>query len=254
MLIDTHAHLSKKEYSFDLDAVIKKAAAAGVEKIISCGFDVQSSLGSLEIAEKYPNVFAALGVHPHDAEKITAEELVRIMVEVSDPRVKAIGEIGLDHYRSLSSPESQKTLFRAFLKMAVEAGKPVIIHSREAGDDVLEILADFQEIKKIVFHCFPADPALADKVLARGYFISFTGTITFKNASAELRKIVETVPLDRVMLETDCPYLAPQEQRGQRNEPAFIVSIARKMAEIRKMSYEEICRITSENAGKFFDI
>lgn len=254
MLIETHSHLSKKEFAFDLEQVIQRAEKKGVTQIISCGFDVASSLKNIEIAEKFGGVYAALGVHPHDAEKISPAEIEKIKAGLVHPKVKAIGEIGLDYYRNLSSREAQKKLFRELLKIAAAGKKPVIIHSRDAGDEVLEILNEFKQIKKIVFHCFPAEPKLAEKVLLRGYLISFTGTITFKNVKPEMLKIVEATPLEKIMLETDCPYLAPQQVRGQRNEPAYLEFIAAQVAEIKKISFEEVAAATTKNAQEFFDI
>jgi TatD DNase family protein len=254
MLIETHSHLSMPQFSADLEAVIGRAQKKDVEKIISCGFDLNSSRTSLEIAEKFPGVFGAAGIHPHHAETTSAGDLEKFKELLTHPKLKAIGEIGLDYYRNLAPAESQKKLLRTLLTVAREAGLPVIIHSRDAGDDTLEILAEFKEIKKIVFHCFPADLKLFDQVMERNYFISFTGTITFKNCSPDLKKIIELAPLEKIMLETDCPYLAPQAVRGQRNEPAFLPFIAEKIAEIKKIRLEEVARVTSPNAVRFFNL
>jgi TatD DNase family protein len=254
MLIDTHAHLSMPEYSADLDAVISRASEKGVEKIISCGFDLKSSIKSLEIAEKFPEVYGAAGIHPHHAEEIKPVDLEKFQKALKHPRIRAIGEIGLDYFRNISPAEAQKKLFRTLLEMARSAGRPVIIHSRDAGGDVLKILEEFPTIKKIVFHCFPSDLKLFEQVMARGYFISFTGTITFKNCSETLKKIVALVSLEKIMLETDCPYLAPQAFRGQRNEPAYLTLIAEAIAEIKKISFEQVAQATSQTATEFFNI
>lgn len=242
------------QFASDLAEVVQRAGKQGVAKIITCGFDLASSLKNIEIAEKFPAVFAALGIHPHDAEKYAQDDLKKIREALGHPKVKAIGETGLDYFKNYSDKEAQKKLFYELLKIGAEKSKPIIIHSRSAGEDTLKILEEFPEIKKIVFHCFPDDAVLAAAVLKRGYLISFTATITFKNASPELKKIVAEAPLEKIMIETDCPYLAPQARRGQRNEPGYVTFVAEKIAEIKKIPLAEVAEKTSQNAVEFFNL
>jgi TatD DNase family protein len=281
MFIDTHAHLSFPEFADDLPQVIERAHAADVGRIVSVTTDLASAQQTLAIAEHFPNVFVALGLHPSDASP-SSLQLLRDLAGLADnPKVVAIGETGLDYYRllaasgglgssravtgngSLSSQsretikQQQRDLFRAHLKLAMERHLPVVIHNRFADEDTLEILRDHADgLPKNwrpwgMMHCFAGDAKLALDCIEIGLLISFTGILTFKNA-ATLRDVAQKVSLDHVLLETDCPYLAPVPHRGKRNEPSYIPLVAQALAQIKGISVGEIARATTENAHRLF--
>ncbi|MDZ7262912.1 MAG: TatD family hydrolase [candidate division KSB1 bacterium] len=251
MLIDTHAHLDFPDYDQDRDAVIQRAREAGVERILTVGVNLESSRASVRLAERYENLYAAVGCHPHDAQEMTEKKLQELREMSRHPKVVAIGEMGLDFYRNLSPAEVQKRVFRDQLTLAQEVGLPVIIHTRNAEGEILQILSQWPSGSlKGVFHCFPGDESMAQQVMALGFYISFTGTVTFKKSrSAE---IVKSIPLERLLLETDCPFMAPVPYRGQRNEPAYIRYIAERMAQIKDCPVTEVAEKTTQNARSLF--
>lgn len=253
MLIDTHAHLTMPEYS-DLQQVLQRASEAGVKTIINASFDEDSSRRSAELAAQYANIYASAGIHPHHAD-LTDEKLLKTIRGLCDgKKVVAIGETGLDYFENPVPSEAQKKAFAMHIALAAEKKLPLILHGRSADADMLDVLAkEGRGIVKGVFHCFSGDPAYAKQVLDAGFMISFTGVITFKNAHIA-RETVKYVPLDRMMVETDCPYLAPQILRGKRNEPAYVVHTAEKIAELKKISFEEVAEKTSANAVRFFSL
>ncbi|HVG30305.1 MAG TPA: TatD family hydrolase [Pyrinomonadaceae bacterium] len=258
MFIDSHAHIDGEEFDADRDEVIARARAAGVEAILNVGTGDPHG-GSLEraveLAERYEHVYAAVGVHPHDARLFddAAAERVRKIVQGSR-RVVAWGEIGLDYHYDNSPREAQREVFRRQLRMAREEGLPVIIHSREADEDTVGILEEEWRgaARAGVLHCFGGGPWMAERALALGFYVSFAGTVTFKKAEP-LREVALRVPLSRVLVETDCPFLAPVPLRGRRNEPAFVVETARFLAKLRGEGVEEFARATSSNFGRLFD-
>ena len=255
ILIDTHAHLDFPEYDIDRDEVVKRAEEAGVRYIITVGTDVGKAQECIEIAGTHPNVFASVGMHPHYADGLT-EAVWRQIRELSESdKVVAIGEVGLDYYRNESSKEAQIALFRKMLYLSRERDLPVIIHCREAFDDVLDILRDFGSREKLkgVVHCFSGTAAEAAECLRLGLHISFTGNITFKKAEG-LREVAREVPIEKMLLETDCPYLAPVPKRGKRNEPAYVVHTARFLAELKGLAYEDVARNTTLAAHNLFSV
>ena len=259
MFVDSHAHIDGEEYDGDRDAVLERARAAGVRAILNVGTGDPES-GSLEraveLAERYVGVYAAVGVHPHDA-RLFDERAARRLTELTrrSARVVAWGEIGLDYHYDNSPREVQREAFAWQLRLAREAGLPVVIHSREADEETVEILrAEWDESGRGgVMHCFGGGVEMAERVLELGFMISFAGNVTFKKAEP-LREVARRVPLDRLLIETDCPYLAPVPLRGRRNEPAFVVETARCLAALFEMETAELGRITARNFARFFRV
>ncbi len=255
MLIDTHCHLDFPDFDSDRDAVLSRAAAAGVSTIINVGSSLKGSRDAVALSLKYENVFASVGIHPHDAKDCDEGALQEIRRLIKGAKVVAVGEIGLDYYRNLSEPKIQTSVFEDFLKIAQEEKLPVIIHSRQAPEETLSVLRGFglNNIKAVVVHCFSEDADFLQKCLDLGFFVSFTCNVTYKKAES-LRKIVGSVPLDRMFLETDAPFLSPEGMRGKRNESAYLVELAREIARIRAIDLEKVCEETSRNAKKFFNL
>jgi len=255
LLVDSHAHLDSKPYTTDLDAVIERAGYNGVGHILTVGCDLESSRASVDLALRYANVYASVGIHPHDAGTVdneTIDELSR-MIESVD-KVVAVGETGLDYYRDRSPRDQQRASFRRHIRLAKDTGKPLIIHDRDAHDDVVRIMQEENAAEAGgVLHCFSGDLAMARKCVEMGFYISFAGPLTYpKNDS--LRTIAQTLPIDVMLVETDCPYLSPQKWRGKRCEPAYVRATAEKLAEIKGLILEDVARITSLNAWRLFGI
>ncbi len=255
MYIDTHAHLTFPEFQPDLPAVIERAKAAKIETIVNIALDEAAIHASLKLAEAYPGyIYTALGLHPHDAKEWQMGTYEKFKDFAKNKSVVAIGEMGLDYHYTLSPVETQKEVFRQQLRLAQELNLPAIIHSREATKDTLVIIHEENQGKlKGVLHCFSGDPELAKKALDIGLMISFTGNITFPKAEI-IRQAAKDIPLENIMIETDCPFMAPQGKRGQRNEPAYVISVAEKIAEIKGLSLDEAALRTSRNAHRFFNI
>lgn len=252
MLIDTHCHLDDPKFSPDRDEVVERATLAGVEYIVNIGSDFENSKAAVEIAAKYENVYATVGLHPHDAKVLDDKTFTEFKKLAKKPKIIAIGEVGLDYYRNLSPKEEQKEVFKKFLKLAEETKLPLIIHAREADKDVLAMLKEHKP-EKAVLHCFSAGEEMLKEVLAMGYYISYTCAVTFKNAD-NLRGLVKNTPIERMMLETDAPYMAPQKFRGLRCEPAYVAILADEISRIKGLSYDDVARITSLNAAQFFGV
>jgi len=254
VLTDSHAHLDMRRFDADRDLVIGRALSAGVKQIITIGIDTGSSLKGIALSKKYHCVFATAGIHPHNADKASHRDLSEIALLARQRKAVAIGEIGLDFYRNLSSRKKQRELFRQQLVIAQSHDLPVVIHDREAHEEVVEILSSFSGNRsKGVIHCFSGDYDLAESVLAMGYYISISGTVTLKNA-AQIQQVAAGIPLDRMLLETDAPFLTPLPRRGQRNEPSFVVYTAQKLAELRGISLEEVAQQTSANTCRLFNL
>jgi TatD DNase family protein len=259
MFIDSHAHIDGPEYDADRDEVIRRARDAGVNAILTVGTGDPHS-GALEraihLAEKHEDIFAAIGTHPHDARLFDdlAEERIKKLIRESS-RVIAWGEIGLDYHYDDSPREVQREVFRRQLRLAREAGLPVIIHTREAEDDTIEILKEEWRDPSLrgIMHCFSGSLKLAQATLELGFLISFAGVLTFKKAD-DLRAVAAQVPLDRLLIETDCPYLSPVPFRGRRNEPAHVVEVARCLAVIHEKTLEEMGQITTDNFTELFGL
>jgi TatD DNase family protein len=258
MFVDSHAHIDGEEFDADREEVLARALEAGVRAILNVGTGDPHGGNferAVEVAEKHEGVFAAVGVHPHDA-KLYDEAAERLLLEfVRSRRVVAVGEIGLDYHYDNSPREVQREVFRRQLRLARTEELPVIIHSRDADAETLEILqAEYTATTRGgVMHCFGGGPLLAEGALGLGFYISFAGNVTFKKAEP-LREVARTVPLERLLVETDCPYLAPVPHRGRRNEPAYAVETARFLAELRGVSHEDFGRITSENFSNLFQV
>ena len=253
MLVDSHCHLDFPDFAPELDAVVARAHAAGVGHIVTISTRVRRHSQVLAIAERFPNVTCSVGTHPHHAHEeldVTADDLV---ARAQHPKVVAIGEAGLDYHYDNSPRAAQERGFRTHIAAARASGLPLVIHAREADDDTARILEE--EAGKgaftAVLHCYTGGPELARRALGLGHFISFTGIVTFKN-SADLRAIAKELPADRFLVETDAPYLAPLPYRGKRNEPAYVVEVAKVLADVRGVSFEQICRESSENFFKLF--
>jgi len=258
MLIDSHTHLDDARYDGDREAVLSRAQQAGVETFITIGCDLATSKAAIDLASRYPFVYATIGVHPHEVKHIGDDWYDELRRLAKHPKVVAYGEIGLDYHYNYSPPKLQRDRFREQIGIARDLGLPIIVHTREAQEDTIAILKE-ERAQKVggVFHCFSGDAWLAKDALDLGFFLSFSGVITFQNATM-LRDILKTVPMDRLLIETDCPYLTPVPHRGKRNEPAYVRHVAEKIAEIRAerdaVTAEEIGVITSQNARRLFKI
>ena len=253
MLIDSHCHLDFPEFADELDAVVERARAAGVARMVTISTRVAKFAALRAIAERYKDVFCSIGTHPHHAAKEPDVKLEDLVAIAKDPKVVAIGEAGLDYFRNNSPRADQERGFRLHIAAARKTRLPLVIHARDADDDIARILEE--ESGKgafpFVLHCFTGGPELARRALALGGYISFTGILTFK-ASEALRAIAAGLPEDRILVETDAPYLAPGRWRGKRNEPAYVAEIARVLAETRGVSPEAMALTTSENFFRLF--
>ena len=250
MLIDSHAHLDDKQYNGDRSAVIAEIKAAGVTNVINIGADMKSSRASVKLAEEFDFIYAVVGVHPHYAKSMTDSDIAELKALAEHPKVVAIGEVGLDYYYEKSEKEEQKHWFRKQLQLAKELNLPVVIHDRDAHSDCLEILKS-ENISNGVMHCFSGGAEMVKTVIDMGLYISLGGVITFKNARVAIEAL-RAVPMEKLLLETDCPYLSPEPHRGKRNTPAYIPLIAQKIAEIKGISYGEVCRTAAENTKNLF--
>lgn len=257
-IIDTHAHLDMSAYNDDREEMLARAAESGVTEIITIGIDLASSKKAVELAERYPNVYAAVGIHPHDVSSITMADIDAVTKVGMNPRVVAVGETGLDFYRDVCSRDRQMMAFLWHLDMADDMGLPVIIHSRQAAAETIELLQTRLTEHPIgqyrgVLHCFQGDATAAKSYLDLGFHISFGGYVSYPKSSS-LYEVVKSIPDDRLLVETDCPFLPPQDFRGKRNEPSYLRFTVQKLAEIRNQSYECIAQMTTENARLLFGI
>lgn len=256
MLLDSHTHIDMREFDADRDAVLRCARESGVAAIITIGIDIASSESAISLAEKHSDVYATVGIHPHDASKVTDADIARLEELAKHPRVVAVGEIGLDFYRNRLSKESQVDSFKRQLEIASKAGLPVVIHSRNARDEVFDILKDWVDGLKIedrpvgVLHCFSGDADLGRKYIDMGFLLSFAGPVTYPKSSAA--NVAKELPLDKMLIETDSPFLAPQAHRGKRNEPSYVSYVASKIAEVKCVSPESVAETTSANAIRLF--
>lgn len=255
-LIDSHAHIQGSEFARDLGGVIKRAGDAGVEKIIVVGGagELSSNDAAVELAASSPALFATVGMHPHDAKDVSEEDFKTLKDLAHSPKVVAVGETGLDFHYNYSPRNVQIELFCRFIQMARETRLPLVVHDREAHREVAELLRreGRGEIRGVL-HCFTGDFGAAMNFLDLGFYLSFTGIITFKNADP-LREVVRRLPLDRILVETDSPYLAPVPHRGKRNEPAFVSLVAETVARVRGISVEEVALATRQNTCSLFSL
>ena len=253
MLIDSHAHLEMREFDEDRDDVIRRAKEAGVDSIVTVGTNLRDCRKAIAIAGQHETVYAAIGIHPHDVKGIDEKTYSLIRKLAGQPKVVAYGEIGLDFFRNRSPRDVQIRRFGEQLELAAEFGLPVIIHDREAHAETLEILMGWKGKKGGIIHCFSGDAAMAGKCLDMGFYISIPGPVTYPK-SEKLLEVVRQVPLDRLLVETDAPYLAPHPYSGKRNEPAYVVYTTKKIAEIKGISLEEVGEATSRNTKAVFGI
>jgi TatD DNase family protein len=253
MLVDSHCHLDFPDFSTELDAVVSRARAAGVGRIVTISTRVKRHAQVLAIAENFPEVFCSVGTHPHYADEEPDVDAQKLAGLAKHPKIVAIGEAGLDYFRNNSPREAQAASFRQHIAAARETGLPLVIHSRDCDADMAQILRE--ESRKgafpAVLHCFTGGRDLAFAAIDLGHYVSFTGILTFKNSDA-LREIATALPADRIMVETDAPYLAPLPYRGKRNEPAYVVETAKVLADARGIAADEIARQTTENFFRLF--
>ena len=252
MLFDTHAHLNDPAFDSDRPLLMASLAEKGIGLVMNAGCSLESSKDIIQMAEQYPWLYASVGSHPDSADEVNDAVIAEYRALCQHPKVKAIGEIGLDYYYEDIPREVQKQAFRMQMALAKELDMPVIIHEREAHDDGMRIIKEFPTVHG-VFHCYSGSAEMARQLVNMGWYIGFTGVLTFKNA----RKAVETaksIPLDRIVLETDCPFMAPEPYRGKRNDPGYLPKMAEKLAEIRGISYAEVEEITTENAKRLYRI
>jgi len=254
MLIDSHAHIQDKAFAGEVEEVLERAAQAGVEYIVCVGYDLKSSQEALELARKFPQVYAVVGIHPHDAKELTSEASTKIYEMAKDQRVVAIGETGLDYYRDLSPRDQQRKAFVEQIKIAHELYKPVVIHDRDAHEEVMEIIKKEKAGRNGgIMHCYSGHLPMALELMKEGFHLSLAGPLTYKNAK-KTHEVASRAALERLLVETDCPYLSPEPFRGKRNEPAQVKLVAEKLAELRNKSLEEISYITSRNTQTVFRI
>jgi TatD DNase family protein len=251
-LIDTHCHLDFPEYDFDRDEVIRRAKEKGIGYIINIGSSLEGSRRAVELSEKYDCVYATVGIHPHEADAFKSETLRELELLAKKEKVVAIGEIGLDYFKNYSKQENQRPLFITLIKLAKSLNLPLVIHSRQAHEETVKILKNAIPIKAVV-HCFSGPPEFLNECLDLGFFISFTCNITYKKAD-NLRQLLELTPLEKLFLETDAPFLSPEGYRGKRNEPWFVQILAEEIAKVKGIGIEEVARVTTDNAKKFFNL
>ena len=256
--IDSHCHLDFPKFHADLEQTIERAFAAGAVALVNIGVDLPTSKSSVSLASRYRLVYAAIGVHPHDAKTLSSEVLEKLRQLGRERKVVAVGEIGLDYYRNLSAQTVQRQAFISQLNLARELNKPTIIHCRDAYSELLNIL-DEHHLPRIngqcpgVIHSFTAGVRYAQEFLKRGFYLGFNGIITYPN-NDQLVEAVRITPLDKILIETDAPLLAPQAYRGQRNEPVYVLEVAKEIARIKDLSVEEVCQASTDNARQLFKL
>lgn len=250
MFIDTHAHLNFDPFYKDVEPYLERARQAGVERFIIPSADISSSERAIDLAERYDGVYAAVGVHPQDCVKAPDDYLKTLETLLQHPKTVAVGEIGLDYYRDYAPHDIQQRVFKEQVELAKALHYPMIVHNRTADQDTFEIL-DKVDYFNVQFHCYGSDEAYAKKILERGALISFTGVVTF---AKEVKKLVGNLPLEKLMIETDCPWMAPIPHRGKQNEPAYVVEVAKAYGQIFGLPLDEIAKITTGTACRFFDL
>src|SRR5947209_1222286 len=251
LMIDTHCHLTDPRLESQLPDVLRRAREAGVARMITIGTDLEDGRRCLELCRRVPNLRCAIGVHPNHSHEVDPSELPRLRELQADPAVLALGEMGLDYHHQFAPRQRQHQVFEFQLQLATELGRPVVIHCREATDDCLALMRSFPAVRA-VFHCFTGSTQEARKILDDGYLLGFTGAITFKK-SDEIRAAAQLAPLDRILVETDAPYLSPEPVRKQKtNEPAFVMHVAEVVARVKAITIDELDRMTTRNAGAFF--
>ena len=253
LLYDTHAHLNSSQYDGDRDEVIQKIKASGVGFVNNIGADIKSSYESIELAEKYDFIYAVCGVHPAETNNLGEEDMEALFEMSKHEKVRAIGEIGLDyHYEDNPDSDTQKLWFKRQLELSKEVGLPVVIHDRESKGECIDILKKMN-IRSGVMHCFSGSAEIARELLKQDFYISFTGVVTFKNARRAIEAL-KIIPLEKLFIETDCPYMAPEPYRGTRNDSSYVIKVAEKYAEIKNVPLEKVIKQTTKNARDFFGV
>jgi len=250
VLIDSHIHLDSKVYSEDLSLIIYNANMSGIDVMITPGTSIESSKNCIEIADEYKNVFAAVGVHPHDADNAEDDFINSLKELVSNKNVIAIGEIGLDFNKNYSSREAQSDIFRSQIELAKELDLPMIIHNRDSDELMEEILSSVGYFKGVI-HCYTGESDFAEKLIMMGFYLGFTGIVTF--GIREIEEVLKWIPFDRLLVETDGPYMTPVPHRGKRNEPSYVKHVAEKIAELKGISFEDLADITTKNCLTLFE-
>ncbi len=253
MYFDTHAHYDDRAFDADREALLERLhREAGLELLLDPGCDLASSRAALALAERFPFVYAAVGIHPEELSSCAPESLTELRDLAAHPKCVAIGEIGLDYYWDAAHKEEQKALFRRQIELALELGKPIIVHDREAHGDCLDTVRDYPELRG-VFHCFSGSPEMAEELLKRGWYLGFDGPVTYKNAR-RAPEVLALCPLERILLETDSPYLSPVPLRGKRNDSGNLSYIAEKVAQIKGLSPEALAAAALENGRRLFGV
>ena len=251
MIVDTHCHLYFEELNKDLDEVLSRANDLGVNTFICVGTNLSDSYKSLTLAQKYKSIYATAGIHPHDSKDAAEDYLQELRKLLDNEKIVAVGEMGLDYFRNISNPETQKTVFRAQLQLAEDISKPIVFHNREADEDIIRTLSDFPNVIGVA-HCFSSSYETAMKLIEMGFYISFSGNLTFKNS--HLPEVAKKLPLERLLVETDSPFLSPVPFRGKTNEPGRSRYVVEKLAEIFGSDIDQIASITTANAKKLFNL
>ncbi|MDH5186038.1 MAG: TatD family hydrolase [candidate division WOR-3 bacterium] len=251
ILFDSHCHLTDRAYSLNLKEVINRAKDTGVKYLLTAGLNRSDSKNSLKLCHEFDSIYCSIGVHPHDADKFSESELTEFKILSKDNRVKAIGETGLDFFRNYSKPENQERAFRAQIDLAKELNLPMVIHIRDAYPQTMKILKENGYFKGVL-HCYSGDEAFAQEAIKLGFYISISGSITYDGN--KLKSVIKQMPLDRLMIETDAPYLAPVPNRGKRNEPAFVRYTLQTIAQILNKDFSSLAQITTDNAKRCFGI
>ncbi|MGO4988463.1 MAG: TatD family hydrolase [Gallicola sp.] len=252
-LYDSHAHLDDDRFDQDREDIIKSLKSNGISLVINPGADMKSSRKAMELADRYPNIFAGVGIHPQDASHYQEEDLEILRKWSEDPKVVAIGEIGLDYYYGKDNKEEQIKLFREQMKLASEMSLPVLIHMRDATEDTYNILKEYEGKVRGIMHCYSGSVEMAELFMNLGYYISLAGVVTFKNAKAA-KDVAKKIPLERLLIETDSPYLTPEPNRGKRNEPKYVKHVADKICELRGISLVELSDATRRNTEELFGL
>ena len=255
MLFDSHSHLNDERFDEDREELINSLKAKGVDLVLNPGACIETSKSSVDLANKYDFIYAAVGVHPHDVGEMTEEDIETLRkLALENEKVKAIGEIGLDYYYDNSPREIQKKWFKRQIELANELKLPIIIHDRDAHGDTFEIIKNTKSPEiGCVLHCYSGNVELAKEYVKMGCYISIPGTVTFKN-NKKTREVAKEIPLEYLLIETDSPYMAPEPHRGKRNDPSLVQFVADKIAQEKGISYEQVCKATKENAKRFFNI
>lgn len=252
MIFDSHAHYDSENFNDDREDVLDKIQKAGVSRVLNCAANLKGCHDTLELANNNDFIYGALGVHPHDADELTAGVKVLGDLIQGQKKIVAVGEIGLDYYYDFSDRIVQQKIFREQMALARDLNLPVVIHDRDAHEDTLKILKEFKDVKGVL-HCYSGSPEFAQQVLKLDYYLGFTGVITFKNAKKSL-EVLQNMPHDRILVETDCPYLTPVPNRGKRNDSSYLIHTLNVMANTIGKTYNETCQLTFENASRLFNI